>query len=75
MGGIPELVADGVCGLLFDAERPETLTAALQRLVDSPAFAAELGARCPHVRSIEEDAAAWEERYRSLLAAATRRTA
>jgi glycosyltransferase involved in cell wall biosynthesis len=75
IGGIPELVADGICGLLFDANRPETLTEALQRLVDAPALAAELGARCPPVRSLDEDAAEWDARYRSVVAAAARRTA
>jgi glycosyltransferase involved in cell wall biosynthesis len=73
-GGIPELVTDGINGLLVEPGDPMSLAAALQRLVDEPALATELGARAPRVRTIDEDAADWDARYRS-LAAATRRTA
>lgn len=41
--GIPELVEDGVSGLLFTAGNVEQLTAALSRLVSSPALRRELG--------------------------------
>ena len=74
-GGIPELVTDGVSGLLFDAGRPASLAAALQRLVDAPALASALGARCPAVRTLDQDAREWEARYEAVLAARARRSA
>jgi glycosyltransferase involved in cell wall biosynthesis len=41
-GGIPEIVADGVDGLLVDVE-PDAIATALSRLLDHPAEAAALG--------------------------------
>jgi glycosyltransferase involved in cell wall biosynthesis len=43
VSGIPELVEDGVTGLLVPAEAPEALASALQRLVSDPARRAQLG--------------------------------
>lgn len=72
VGGIPELVTDGVNGLLVDAGRADALASAIQRLVDAPSLVATLAAGCPPVRSIDDDAAAWEARYASLAHAARR---
>ena len=44
-GGIPELVLDGVTGLLVPPERPEELAAALDSLAADPGRRAELGRR------------------------------
>jgi len=74
-GGIPELVRDGVSGLLFDPTRPKTLTAALRRLLETDGLAVALAAAAPPVRTIEQDAAEWDARYRELAAARSRRTA
>lgn len=44
-GGMAELVADGVNGLVFPHRDVRALAAAMQRLSDDPALAARLGAR------------------------------
>ena len=44
VGGIPELVEDGVTGLLVDRGDTRQLTAALERVIRDPALAARLGA-------------------------------
>ena len=38
VGGIPELVADGVSGLLVDVHRPDQIAAAFERLRNDPAL-------------------------------------
>jgi alpha-maltose-1-phosphate synthase len=43
VGGIPEVVADGVTGLLVPASDPAALAAAVNRLLDDPALAARMG--------------------------------
>jgi phosphatidylinositol alpha-1,6-mannosyltransferase len=43
-GGIPEVVQDGVTGLLVDAERPDAVTEALRRLLDDADLRRRLGA-------------------------------
>jgi glycosyltransferase involved in cell wall biosynthesis len=67
IGGIPEFIADGVNGVLYDAHSPEALAHALRGLVLRPDRIADLAARAPHVKSIEEDAKDWERRYDALL--------
>ena len=42
VGGVPEIVEDGVSGLLIPPEDPEALAAATRRLLDTPALAARL---------------------------------
>ncbi len=44
VGGIPEVIADGVTGLLVAPEDPGALADALGRLADDPALRARLGA-------------------------------
>ncbi|MEN3541011.1 glycosyltransferase family 4 protein [Microbispora sp. ZYX-F-249] len=44
VGGIPDLVEDGVTGLLVPPGRPEPLAAAIRRLLDDPAKAKEMAA-------------------------------
>ena len=43
VGGIPDIVEDGVSGLLVPPGDPEALAAALRRLRDDPALARQLG--------------------------------
>lgn len=45
VGGVPEIVHDGENGLLIDANRPDQLRAAVERLAASPEERADLGAR------------------------------
>jgi glycosyltransferase involved in cell wall biosynthesis len=63
LGGIPELVRDGVNGFTYDAFSPEALATVLQRFVDDPGLAMRLASRAPGVKSIAEDAVGWEARY------------
>ena len=67
VGGIPELVTEGVNGFTYDAFSPAALAEVLQRFIDDPGLAVRLAERAPAVKSIQEDAAQWEARYASLL--------
>ena len=74
IGGIPDLVEDGVSGLLVDPGSPEALAQALETLAaDRPRLEA-MTRQLPAVKSIDEDAREWDEIYRS-LASRTRRGA
>lgn len=78
VGGNPEVVRDGVTGLLVPPADPPALAAAIGRLLDSPRLAGELGAagrqliedRFTNERMIEQTA---ELYHRSLARAAERR--
>jgi glycosyltransferase involved in cell wall biosynthesis len=67
IGGIPELIHDGVNGVLYDAHSASSLADALRGLILRPDRIADMAARAPHVKSIEEDAKDWERRYESAL--------
>jgi glycosyltransferase involved in cell wall biosynthesis len=67
IGGIPELVHDGVNGVLYDAHSAPSLADALRGLILRPDRIADMAARAPHVKSIDEDAKDWERRYESAL--------
>lgn len=43
VGGIPELVSDGECGILVDPQAPEQIAAALIRLLTEPGLSAAMG--------------------------------
>jgi glycosyltransferase involved in cell wall biosynthesis len=63
VGGIPELVGHEINGLLYERFDTESLAAALQQLIDDRDLLARLSARSSAVKSIEQDAREWEERY------------
>jgi glycosyltransferase involved in cell wall biosynthesis len=67
IGGIPELVTDGVNGLLYDPPSADALADALRALILMPERLREMGARAPSVKTIEEDARDWERRYHALV--------
>jgi glycosyltransferase involved in cell wall biosynthesis len=69
VGGIPELVRDGVNGFTYEAFSSEALAAVLQQFVDDPCLAARMAARAPAVKTIGEDAREWEARYGTLVSA------
>jgi glycosyltransferase involved in cell wall biosynthesis len=70
VGGTPEVVTDGVTGLLVDSECPEALGAGIARLLDRPDEAAERAEQAfEHVRRLfspEAMVAAWEALYDEL---------
>lgn len=74
VGGIPELVQDGVAGLLVPPGEPGTLAAALRRLTAEPGLLDRLRAGIPRVRGIDEDATAVREHYAELVAVAPEAT-
>ena len=62
-GGIPELVEDGVNGLLYDPFSAESLRSALQRLIEDRALLRSLSRQVPEVKTIHDDAREWSARY------------
>jgi GT2 family glycosyltransferase/glycosyltransferase involved in cell wall biosynthesis len=75
LGGMAEMVRDGIDGLLFPAGDAPALAAALRRCLDEPGLLGTLqgGIRMP--MSIEEDASALRSVYRSLLVSSNPRPA
>lgn len=67
MGGIVDLVEEGVSGLLFDPTAPDELRRILQRLIEQPHLIDDLARRLPRVKTIDEDARSLEERYEALV--------
>jgi glycosyltransferase involved in cell wall biosynthesis len=68
-GGIPELVAHGRSGLLYDDPfSPDALAAALRVLLDDPPRVDRLAAALPSVKRIEDDVRDWEGIYEESLA-------
>ncbi|HKV26032.1 MAG TPA: glycosyltransferase [Candidatus Acidoferrum sp.] len=70
-GGIPELVRDGVTGLLFPAGDPRALAEALGRLIESEGLRAAMGAEARRMAmreySIEIQARRYSELYARML--------
>jgi glycosyltransferase involved in cell wall biosynthesis len=68
LGGLPELVRDGVDGLLFDP-RPDALRDVLRRMIDDPSILERLrrGVRPP--RRLDEELDDLGALYRTLIAA------
>jgi glycosyltransferase involved in cell wall biosynthesis len=72
VGGIPELITDGVSGLLFESKNADDLAGALGRLILDPAlrkrFAAQAAVFARDTFSMEVNARRNESLYRGLLA-------
>lgn len=68
IGGIPELVSDGVNGLLFDPWDKEDLKRKLQYIVDNPAAIRKLAENRPQVKEAEDNALDLEHVYGDLAA-------
>ena len=66
VGGIPDLVTDGVSGMLYEAFSAAALAERLQRIVDRPELLAAFASAVPAVKTMEADAAEWDARYRRL---------
>jgi glycosyltransferase involved in cell wall biosynthesis len=67
MGGTADLVQHGESGLLYEAESPDSLAAALRSIVDNPQLLEDWAARLPAVKSIAQDAREWEATYQQLV--------
>jgi glycosyltransferase involved in cell wall biosynthesis len=72
VGGIPEMIVDGVTGLMVPAHTPEALADALGRLIGDPTRARMLGQagrdRAASVFSVQAHAARLGEIYRAVVA-------
>ncbi len=74
VGGVPDVVESGVCGLLVPAQSAEALAAALVRLASSPSLRHSMGAagrelartRYSHLRLVTEIEALYEHRLTAL---------
>jgi hypothetical protein len=69
IGGMREFVRDGVDGLWFKTGDAQDLARVLRRFVDEPDLVERLSREFPPVKTIAEDAAAMEFRYRGLVCA------
>ncbi len=67
LGGMAESVRDGVDGLLFPAGDDAALATCLARFVSEPRLLEVLSRDFPPVKSMHDDAALCEARYRSLV--------
>ncbi len=67
IGGIPELVNDGVNGLLFNPGDVNDLRAKVQYIIDNSGAIKEFKENIPKVKSIEENAKELEEIYNNFL--------
>ena len=67
LGGIENLVADGINGLLYDAFSSQALAEALRRFLADPGLAPRLAAAAPAVKTLEQDAGEWRRRYETVL--------
>jgi glycosyltransferase involved in cell wall biosynthesis len=56
IGGMAEMVTDGVNGLLFEAGDSQDLRRCLRRLIDEPDLLPQLRSGLPRMKTIEEDA-------------------
>ena len=70
IGGIPELVSDGVNGLLFRPGDANDLGEALARLVKEPELLPTLRRGVPSVRTIDDDIATTRRLYEAHIATA-----
>jgi glycosyltransferase involved in cell wall biosynthesis len=68
IGGMAEYVRDGVDGLHFRTGDADHLARVLARFLDEPDLLAQLSRSWMRVKTIEENAAETEYRYRALLA-------
>lgn len=68
IGGIPELVIDGVNGLLFNPADIQDLTEKIGYVIDNPEVINEFKKNMPSVKSIEINAGEMEEIYARLIA-------
>ena len=75
IGGIPELVEDGVNGLLFEPGDVDDLYRALMRVIDRPSVLESWRTALPPVRTIEDDVRFTRRLYETRQARAIGRTA
>lgn len=68
IGGLCDLVRDGWNGWLVEPGDPVELAQVLGRLAARPGLVADHASRLPRVKTIDDDARAWVDRYHDVLA-------
>jgi len=66
-GGIPEIVRDGINGILFNPTNEKELCRILQNVVNNPQLIKKLREGITPIKTIEEDAIEWESIYKDLI--------
>ena len=66
LGGMAELVTDGVNGLHFKAGDAKALAKVLQRFIDQPELATHLGRQMPPVKTVHQEIEELIQLYRAL---------
>jgi len=72
IGGIEDLVSHEENGFLYDPSSPRALADAIGHLLGHPERVEALASRNPGVKSIQEDAAQWEQTYTDVVESAAR---
>jgi len=68
IGGIPELVSDGINGLLFNPGDSGDLKEKMQYIIDSPGVLKKFRENMPKVKAIADNAKETQETYSKLIA-------
>jgi glycosyltransferase involved in cell wall biosynthesis len=70
-GGVPEIVRDGLTGLLVEPANPQALASAIEELVGNPERRKEMSANCRRIAvqeyALEVQARRYSDLYSSLL--------
>jgi len=74
LGGMRDLVTDGAGGLRFQPGDDVDLARVMQRFLSEPGLAAELVAAAPAVKTVDENAAEMEVKYRQAMGLHAART-
>lgn len=67
LGGMRDLVVEGQGGLRFRPSDDADLARVMKRFLDEPTLAASIAAAAPEVKSVEENAAEMEIKYRQAI--------
>lgn len=73
VGGIPELISDGVWGATYEPHSAADLASELAKLISDPERLSRYVAALPPVKSIRVDAADWERRYQGAVSRRAKR--
>jgi len=67
IGGIPELIDDGINGVLFEPNNPEDLYEKINLIIENPSLIEKIRQNIKPPKSIEENAKEMEEIYSKLI--------